>query len=144
MTATLNHQESPTHKNAIRREFVVEVFYDQDCPLCRREIDFLKRRDTKKLIEFTDIHKLDFATFSEKTHDELMAEIHGRLPDGTWIIGVEVFRRLYDAIGWTWIVSITRWPIIRQLVDFGYKFFAKWRLPLTGGRCNESCEVNSP
>ena len=31
--------------------------------------------------------------------DVFMSEIQGRLPDGTWVSGVEVFRRIYSAIG---------------------------------------------
>ena len=34
-----------------------------------------------------------------------MAQIHGRLPDGTWLQGVEVFRRLYAAIGFGSLVG---------------------------------------
>ncbi|MCA9152358.1 MAG: DUF393 domain-containing protein, partial [Planctomycetales bacterium] len=33
----------------------VEVFYDGDCPLCKREIGFLQRRDRQGRIRFTDI-----------------------------------------------------------------------------------------
>jgi len=119
----------------------IEVFFDQDCPLCRREIDFIRKRDKHQRIQFTNIHDLDHADPSiQKTYSELMAEIHGRLPDGTWIIGVEVFRRLYGAIGWTTIVAITRWPLVREILDWMYRIFAKRRLVLTG-RCNSGCEV---
>lgn len=119
----------------------LEVFYDGECPLCRREIAILKTRDRKRLIHFRDIQRIDFAGAGiPKTYQQLMAEIHGRLPDGTWIKGVEVFRRLYDAIGWNWIVAITRWPVVRQSLDWAYLFFAKRRLALTG-RCLNSCEV---
>ena len=37
-----------------------------------------------------------------------MAKIRGRLPAGQLIEGVEVFRRLYTAIGFGWIVALTR------------------------------------
>jgi predicted DCC family thiol-disulfide oxidoreductase YuxK len=69
------------------------------------------------------------------THQEFMAEIQGRLPDGSWLTGVEVFRRMYSAIGFGWIVSATRWPIVSPVLDWGYKAFAKRRLALTG-RCS--------
>lgn len=119
----------------------VEVFYDGDCPLCLREINMLKRFDKRERIRFTDIASEAFDPASVgKTMDELMAEIHGRLPDGTTIVGVEVFRRLYDAIGWTWLVAPTRLPGIRHGLNFAYKFFARYRLRLTG-RCNTDCKV---
>ncbi len=72
-----------------------------------------------------------------------MAEMHGRLPDGTWVTGVEVFRRLYTAVGFGSAVWFTRLPIIRQILDLGYRVFAKNRLRLTG-RCTEACSIKEP
>lgn len=122
--------------------FDVEVFFDGDCPLCRREIDMLKRWDRKGRIRFTDIAAADFsATALGKTYDELMARIHGRLSDGTWIEGVEVFRRLYGAVGFGPLVAMTRWLGISQLFDLGYWLFARNRLRFTG-RCHDgACAV---
>ena len=62
----------------------IEVFFDGGCPLCLREINFLKRRDRHGKIQFTDIDAPDFRPEDYgKTYDELMAKIYGRLPDGT-------------------------------------------------------------
>ncbi|QDT54049.1 hypothetical protein Pan44_20760 [Caulifigura coniformis] len=116
-------------------DYEIEVFYDGGCPLCRREIDMLRRRNRRQRIRFTDI---DAETFDPaavgKTMDELMAEIHGRLPDGSVISGVEVFRRLYSAVGLRWLVAPTRLPGIAALLNVGYRLFARNRLKLTG-RC---------
>jgi predicted DCC family thiol-disulfide oxidoreductase YuxK len=118
----------------------IEVFFDGGCPLCLREIHFLKRRDRQGKILFTDIDAADFRpeTYG-KTYDELMAKMHGRLPDGTWITGVEVFRRLYSAIGFGPLVTLTRLPIISQIMDLGYHVFAKNRLRLTGRCSAQTC-----
>jgi len=61
-----------------------------------------------------------------------MARIHGVLPDGTRIVGVEVFRRAYAAVGLGWLVAPTRWPLLRPLADAAYRWFARNRLRLTG------------
>lgn len=120
----------------------LEVFFDGGCPLCRREVNFLKRRDRRGKIKFTDIDAPDFsAEACGKSHQELMARMHGRLPDGTWITGVEVFRRLYAAIGFGPLVLLTRLPIISQIMDLGYHIFARNRLRLTGRCSAESCSV---
>jgi predicted DCC family thiol-disulfide oxidoreductase YuxK len=66
--------------------------------------------------------------------DEFMSEIHGRLPDGTWVRGVEVFRQLYSAVGWTPVVWLSRLPIVAGLLDRAYRLFARNRLRWTG-RC---------
>ncbi len=123
--------------------FDIEVFFDGGCPLCRREIDMLRRRDRQNRIRFTDI---DAETFDPaavgKSLDELMAEIHGRLPDGTFVTGVEVFRRLYSAVGFRKLSALTRLPGISCALNLGYRVFAKNRLKLTG-RCKQGvCAVN--
>jgi len=113
----------------------VEVFYDGACPLCMREIRMLMRKDRAARIEFTDIAAPTFdATSVGTTYAALMSRIRGRLSDGTWIEGVEVFRQLYSAIGWTRVVAISRLPVLRWLLALGYRAFAANRLRLTG-RC---------
>jgi len=123
----------------------VEVFFDGACPLCRREINLLKRLDGgRSRIRFTDIDAPGFdATPIGKTQAELMARIYGRLPDGSLITGVEVFRRLYAAVGFGPLVALTRLPGIRHLLDAAYTLFAQNRLRLTGRCTSESCEVGS-
>lgn len=137
---------SPKTIDATDRDYDVEVFYDGDCPLCMREIAWLKRLDKRERIVFTDITAPGFRPNELGVdHDTLMARIHGRLPDGTLIEGVEVFRRLYAAVGWTWPVAASRLPGARQLLDLGYTVFARNRLRFTG-RCSndgEACSVEN-
>lgn len=123
--------------------YQVEVFYDADCPLCVREIRMLQWMDRRRQnIRFTDISAADFdAAEHGKTHDDFMAEIHGRLADGSWIIGVEVFRQLYAAIGFGPVIWISRLPGIRGLLEWSYRLFARNRLRLTGRCAGKSCEV---
>jgi predicted DCC family thiol-disulfide oxidoreductase YuxK len=124
-------------------DWQVEVFYDGECPLCLREIKLLRRLDRKHRIRFTDISDPSFspAIFGMQMKD-FMDEIQGRLPSGEWITGVEVFRRLYAAIGLEPVVALTRLPVISHGLEFGYRVFAKNRLRLTG-RCDDgTCKVN--
>jgi predicted DCC family thiol-disulfide oxidoreductase YuxK len=114
----------------------LEMFYDGECPLCAREVRMLRRFDRASRIVFTDIAAPTFEPGAlGLTQAALMASIHGRLPDGRLIEGVEVFRRAYAAIGFGPLVAITRWPGLRQLLDRAYDLFAKNRLRLTG-RCS--------
>ena len=125
-------------------DFDVEVYFDGGCPLCLREINMLRRWDRGRRIRFTDIQAPEFQIASVgKSYEELMARIHGRLPDGTLIEGVEVFRKLYDAVGFRRIVAMTRWPGISQLMNLGYRVFAKNRLRLTGRCSNGNCALPS-
>lgn len=114
----------------------VEVFYDGACPLCMREIRMLMRKDRASRIVFTDISAPSFeAERYGVTMDTLMARIHGRRADGTWIEGVEVFRGLYRAVGFKRLVALSRAPGISQLLGLAYRVFARNRLRLTG-RCD--------
>jgi len=121
----------------------IEMFYDGDCPLCVRETRMLSRMDRHKRIRFTNIAAPDFSPVSVgKTQDEFMAEMHGRMADGSWVKGVEVFRQLYSAVGFGPIVWLTRLPIMKQMLNAGYYVFAKNRLRLTG-RCSDKCAIQA-
>jgi predicted DCC family thiol-disulfide oxidoreductase YuxK len=124
-----------------------EVFYDGDCPLCLREIRLLRRLDRRGQVRFTDIAAPGFEPDAVgRTHDDLMARIHGReigddgVP-GRWVEGVEVFRRLYAAVGFGPIVALTRLPGVRHVLDASYGWFARNRLHITGRCTTESCAV---
>jgi predicted DCC family thiol-disulfide oxidoreductase YuxK len=124
--------------------FDIEVYYDGACPMCSREIGLLRRLDRRQRIRFVDI---DAAGFDAGTvgvsQQALMERIHGRLPDGTLVEGVEVFRRLYAAVGFGWIVSLTRLPGVASLLDAAYDAFARRRLRLAG-RCAEgTCSADA-
>lgn len=118
-----------------------EVFFDGECPMCKREIAMIRRQDRNNRIRFTDITEDSFAPKElGKTMNDLMAEIHGRLPNGEMVIGVDVFRHLYDAIGFHRLVRLTRLPGVSGVLDIMYRFFAKYRLKLAQNRCiNGSC-----
>jgi predicted DCC family thiol-disulfide oxidoreductase YuxK len=121
-----------------------EVFHDGACPLCAREVAVLRRLNRRGRILFTDIADPAFAPSSVgRTQEELMAKIHGRLPSGDLVEGVEVFRQLYTAVGFGPLVSLTRLPGVRHALDVGYRLFAKNRLRLTGRCSDRACRVGS-
>jgi predicted DCC family thiol-disulfide oxidoreductase YuxK len=108
--------------------------------LCTRETAWLRKRDKRGRIQFTDITAEDFdASQLGVSREVLMTKIHGRLPDGRVVTGVEVFRQLYTAVGFGRLVWLSRLPLVAPLLDLGYRWFAKNRMRLTG-RCDaKSC-----
>lgn len=126
---------------------VIEVFFDGECPLCRREIDWLKSKNHSGKVQFIDIAESNFdASKFGKSWDELMAEMHGRLPDGTWVTGVDTFVILYQTLQIGWMVNWTRWTWMRPFTNWGYRVFARNRVRWFGkksGSCrvDGSCEV---
>lgn len=93
----------------------IEVFFDGDCPLCRKEMQWIRRMDRRGRIGLVDISAEKFDARSVgRSQEELMATIHGRLANGEVISGVEVFRRIYSAVGFSLLVAPTRLPLVRQ------------------------------
>lgn len=124
-------------------QWKIRVLHDGDCPLCSREVRFLERRDRGRgLIQFEDIADPSFdAGIYGLEADQVMARIHGVLPDGTVIEGVEVFRRAYASVGLGWLLAPTRWIGLRRLADLGYRIFARNRLRWTGREC--ACDLGN-
>lgn len=122
------------------------ILIDGECPLCRREGEFMRRLDGGRgRLRFVDITAPGFdAAAYGTTHDAAMGTIHALTPDGGVVTGMEVFRRAYAAVGWGWLVAPTGWPLVRPVVDRMYRWFARNRLRLTGRRaegCGERCEA---
>lgn len=126
--------ELPERNIDLRPNSQVRVLYDAECPLCRREIEMLRRRDRGRgRIDFEDISAPEFdASRYGLDQSSVVARIHAVLPDGSVIEGVEVFRRAYAAVGLGWLVAPTRWPGLRPLFDSAYRVFARNRLRWTG------------
>ena len=122
----------------------IEVFYDGGCPVCLREVRVLRRLDRRVRIRFSDIDALGFQAPEDSPGlDDLMARIHARTSDGAWVHGVEVFRRLYAAIGFGPLVAVSRWPGMSQLLDWSYSIFARNRTRWFGRCTTNNCQTGA-
>jgi predicted DCC family thiol-disulfide oxidoreductase YuxK len=113
----------------------IKVLYDGDCPLCLREVNFLRHRDGGQgLIAFVDIAAQDYDAEANAGIDFVtaMQEIHAITADGQVIRGVEVFRQIYAVLGLGWVYRWTRLPGINRLANWLYGLWAEQRLTLTG------------
>jgi predicted DCC family thiol-disulfide oxidoreductase YuxK len=121
----------------------IKVLIDGACPLCRREADFWRWLDRGRgQIALEDLSSAGFDPGAYGlTHKQVMEQIHGVLPCGTVVRGMEVFRRAYAAVGWGAFVRPTAWPLLRPLFDRAYRWFARNRLRLTarGRGCGDTC-----
>jgi predicted DCC family thiol-disulfide oxidoreductase YuxK len=124
------------------------LLFDSDCPFCRREVEWLRRRDRAGRLATVDIAAPDFdpAAFG-LTRAEVVAELCGRLPDGRLTRGMESMRRAWSAVGLGWVLAPTGWPVLRWCADLGYRVFARYRVPmgrLFGRRCaGDACGLGS-
>lgn len=113
----------------------IKLLYDGDCPLCLREVNFLRQRDGGRgRVAFVDVAQDDYQPEDHGgvDYETAMGRIHAVLPDGSVVKNVEVFRRVYEILGMGWIYAATRWPLVGPLVDWLYERWADWRLRLTG------------
>ena len=113
----------------------IELLYDGDCPLCVREVNFLKTKDADRgLVSFVDIadDAYDPAAHAGIDFETAMGVIHAILPDGTIVKNVEVFRRTYEILGIGWIYAITSIPAIEYFANIIYGIWADLRLAVTG------------
>jgi predicted DCC family thiol-disulfide oxidoreductase YuxK len=96
--------------------FPLTLLYDGTCPLCNLEMDNLKARNTAGLLKFVDISAplFDPAPYGA-TLAEMNGLIHAVLPDGCLVIGVEVFRMAYNAVGLGHLTAPTGWPVPARL-----------------------------
>ena len=120
---------------ALEPQWQVQLLYDGECPLCLREVRFLSHRDAGRgIIDFVDIADLNYdpAQHAGIEFDQAMGRIHAVLPDGTVIEGIDVFRRVYEALGMGWVYAATRWPVVGAIANKIYDLWAKLRLAATG------------
>ena len=121
--------------------------YDGGCPLCLRETNFLKKKDTKKLINFVDISNNYFPeNFKNISYKQAMDNLHGILGSGEILFGVDVLAYSYELVGLGWIYFPTKLPIFSNFIRFLYKYWAKYRLKLTGRDnlekiCRSNCNI---
>lgn len=115
------------------------LLYDGACPLCRREVTFLERRDRARdgeqpRLAFVDIDQADYnpAAHQGVTYAQAMGRIHGIEASGAVLRDLAVFRRAYELIGLGWLYAPTRWPLVGALAEAAYGLWARWRLRFTG------------
>lgn len=109
------------------------ILVDGECPLCRREGNLLQRLDKGRgnlIIEDIASPGFDAARYGT-TFDAVMGSIHGVLPDGRLVTGMEVFRRAYSLVGWGWLLAPTGWAPLKPAFDAFYRWFARNRMRLT-------------
>ena len=127
--------------------YKLTFLYDGDCPLCLRETNFLKSKDTKKFIKFVDI-SINYIpeNYQNISYEKAMANLHGIIGSGEIIFGVDVLAYSYELVGLGWIYFPTKLPIISDFMRFLYKYWAKYRLRFTGRDnlekiCESKCNI---
>ncbi len=111
----------------------ITLLFDGACPLCQREVSFLRARDSHNKILFIDIDSPGYRPelFQDISYRKAMGRIHAITSSGEVLKDVRVFREAYRLIGLGWVYAPTTWPVVGSLVDQLYLLWASWRLRLT-------------
>ena len=111
----------------------ITLLFDGACPLCQREVSFLRARDSHNKILFIDIDSPGYRPelFQDISYRKAMGRIHAITSSGEVLKDVRVFREAYRLVGLGWIYAPTTLPVLGNIVDQFYKLWTRWRLSLT-------------
>ncbi len=105
------------------------MFYDESCPICRREVDHYQRIDREKCVRWVDISENEHILQEHGLSvSEAMARLHvvdsnGRLVQGAW-----AFAAVWDALPrYHYLAKLLRTLRILPILDRIYAPFARWR-----------------
>lgn len=123
----------------------VRLFYDGLCPLCRMEIEHLRKLNTAGNLELQDINAQDFSErFPHIDPQAANAMLHAEYADGTMVYGVDATCAAWHAVGKGHWFAFLRWPLIKPVADFFYRIFARHRHRISAWvtrqpRCDDRC-----
>lgn len=97
-----------------------QLYYDGRCPLCAREMAFLRKLKSAGLT-LVDIHQLLQLTNEEQ--EQMLRNLHLQMPDGSWRLGADanVLAWSFTPLGFLW--KPLRWKIWAGVVD---KIYQRW------------------
>lgn len=104
---------------------MVTVWYDGDCPLCRREIALMRRLDRARRIEFVNLASPDGTCPIDRA--EALARLHAREGDQL-LSGAAAFAAMWRAIPLLRPLGlVARNALILRLLEGAYRRFLVWR-----------------
>ncbi|MCZ8321401.1 MAG: thiol-disulfide oxidoreductase DCC family protein [Novosphingobium sp.] len=99
----------------------LDVWYDGNCPLCRREIALMRRLDRRGRIHFIDVASETTDCPVDRT--QLMARFHAR-EDGVLLSGAAAFAAMWRAIPLLSPVGhLARRPLFLRMLEALYLRF---------------------
>ena len=113
----------------------IVCFHDGDCPICNVEINSMKKLDKDGQIEWVDInHEQDRLAAAGITYKQAMDRIHVMDSAQNMQTGVRGFLLIWKRLPYyrRLAVVVKKVPFLINIMEYGYRLFAYYRLPLTG------------
>ena len=101
------------------------VWYDAQCPLCVREIAWMRKLDRDRAIEFISAYQASDCPLSQKA---LLARMHARDSAGVYLSGAAAFAAMWRVLpglrpfGWA-----AQWPPVLKGLEWAYLRFLRVR-----------------
>lgn len=103
----------------------VTVWFDSQCPLCRREIALMQRLDRRGAIRFVDA--CDPATACPLERADILSRFHAE-EAGKLLSGAAAFAAMWRAIPMLRPLGlIAGWPLATPLFEVAYRGFLRLR-----------------
>ena len=111
-----------------KEDWPLTLYFDGECPLCAREIKFLRRHAAESRLLFVDISSSVFdARALGFTFEQMQSSLHARFADGRWVTGLDATLWSWRAAGLGFWVTPLTWRVIRPLLGAGYRLFCRLR-----------------
>jgi len=127
--------QSPLLPNKLNNSPKAVCFYDGDCPLCKIEINAMRKVDKNNAIHWVDITKDKHALINAGiTYQDAMDRIHVINDRQQMLTGVKGFLAVWQHLPYyrKLVPIVHHTPFLLPLIEAGYRLFARYRLILTG------------
>ncbi|MDJ0832287.1 MAG: DUF393 domain-containing protein [Gammaproteobacteria bacterium] len=108
----------------------IKVFYDGQCPMCRREIEHYQGLKGADRIDWVDITlSSEVLEQHDLTLDQAMARFHVLDGQGQWQVGAYGFVEMWKQLpAMRWLAILLGKLHLLPVTNWAYKHFARWRL----------------
>ncbi len=104
------------------------VWYDGACPLCRREINLMRRLDRRDAIRFIDVAAEDAGESCPIERADLLARFHAQEAGRPIVSGAAAFAAMWRAVPMLAPLGhLARFPPVLWLGEAAYRLFLKVR-----------------
>lgn len=104
------------------------AYYDGACPLCAREVAFLRARPGGDSVRWVDVADCGASSLDGLDRGAALARMHVRLPDGRLVSGAAAFAVIWGAIpGLHWLGRLVGHPLVLPVAEIAYRGFLALR-----------------
>lgn len=104
------------------------VFFDDSCPLCRREVGLYRSLPSDAPIDWQDVSSASPEGLHGVSQAQLMRRFHVRTETGEMLSGARAFAHVWAQLpGWRYLALLFRIPGMPWLMEGLYRLFLKVR-----------------